>query len=115
MLALKIEARIPQELATRKTDRTRSRHRQRLLHGVARKPRRARLQRRHRSDRDAGAGEARQARGITNATLATGDAASGWGKHAPYDVIVLTGSVPSLVAGFPAGPGTGWAALRHRR
>ncbi len=36
------------------------------------------------------------AHGIANVTLATGDAACGWSKHAPYDVIVLTGSVPVL-------------------
>jgi len=41
------------------------------------------------------------AHGITNATLETGDAARGWDKHAPYDVIVLTGSLPVLVETFP--------------
>ncbi|MGH8744403.1 MAG: protein-L-isoaspartate O-methyltransferase family protein [Burkholderiales bacterium] len=34
--------------------------------------------------------------GIDNVTLETGDAARGWNAHAPYDVIVLTGSVPML-------------------
>jgi protein-L-isoaspartate(D-aspartate) O-methyltransferase len=34
--------------------------------------------------------------GIHNVTLETGDGARGWEKHAPYDVIVLTGSVPVL-------------------
>ncbi len=38
--------------------------------------------------------------GITNVTLATGDAARGWVNHAPYDAIVLTGSVPHLPAEF---------------
>jgi protein-L-isoaspartate(D-aspartate) O-methyltransferase len=38
--------------------------------------------------------------GITNVTLEVGDAARGWGKQAPYDVIVLTGSVPVLVDDF---------------
>jgi protein-L-isoaspartate(D-aspartate) O-methyltransferase len=33
---------------------------------------------------------------ITNVTLETGDAARGWPQHAPYDAIVLTGSVPQL-------------------
>lgn len=37
---------------------------------------------------------------ISNTTLETGDAAQGWGAHAPYDVIVLTGSVPLLTAAF---------------
>jgi len=31
-----------------------------------------------------------------NVTLETGDAALGWARHAPYDVIVLTGSTPVL-------------------
>lgn len=38
--------------------------------------------------------------GITNVTLESGDAARGWDKHGPYDVIVLTGSVPVLPESF---------------
>ncbi len=38
--------------------------------------------------------------GIGNITLDTGDAARGWDKHGPYDVIVLTGSVPVLPDAF---------------
>ena len=38
------------------------------------------------------------AHGIKNATLEVGDAARGWDKHAPYDVILITGSLPL----FPA-------------
>lgn len=34
--------------------------------------------------------------GVRNVTLETGDAARGWAAGAPYDVIVLTGSVPVL-------------------
>jgi protein-L-isoaspartate(D-aspartate) O-methyltransferase len=34
--------------------------------------------------------------GVANVTLELGDAARGWTKHAPYDVIVLTGSTPVL-------------------
>ena len=37
---------------------------------------------------------------IHNVTLEIGDAARGWSKHAPYDVIVLTGSVPVLTDEF---------------
>ena len=33
---------------------------------------------------------------IQNVTLEQGDAAQGWTKHAPYDVIALTGSTPVL-------------------
>ena len=34
--------------------------------------------------------------GVDNVTLHTGDAARGWPRQAPYDVIVLTGSTPML-------------------
>ena len=34
--------------------------------------------------------------GADNVTLEIGDAARGWARHAPYDVIVLTGSTPVL-------------------
>lgn len=34
------------------------------------------------------------AHGIKNATLEVGDAARGWDRHAPYDVILITGSLP---------------------
>ena len=37
-----------------------------------------------------------------NITLETGDAARGWPSHAPYDVIVLTGSTPVLPAAILA-------------
>ncbi len=38
--------------------------------------------------------------GLHNVTLETGDAACGWDKHGPYDVIVLTGSTPVLPDAF---------------
>ncbi|CAK0777875.1 protein-L-isoaspartate(D-aspartate) O-methyltransferase [Gammaproteobacteria bacterium] len=38
--------------------------------------------------------------GISNVTLEQGDAAAGWDRHGPYDVIVLTGSVPEIPAAF---------------
>ncbi len=41
-----------------------------------------------------------RAHDIANVTLETGDAARGWSKGAPYDVIVLTGSVPVLDDAF---------------
>jgi len=40
------------------------------------------------------------AHGISNVTIETGDAARGWERHAPYDAIVLTGSVPVLPDAF---------------
>lgn len=36
------------------------------------------------------------AHGFDNITLEAGDAVRGWGSHAPYDAILLTGSVPEL-------------------
>ena len=42
------------------------------------------------------AAQSLRSEGIDNVTLETGDAARGWNVHAPYDVIVLTGSVPML-------------------
>jgi len=46
------------------------------------------------------ASEKLAAHGITNVTLETGDGAHGWNTHAPYDVIVITGSLPILPATF---------------
>jgi protein-L-isoaspartate(D-aspartate) O-methyltransferase len=40
--------------------------------------------------------------GIVNISLETGDAARGWKQGGPYDVIVLTGSVPVLPEAFQA-------------
>lgn len=37
-----------------------------------------------------------KAHNITNVTVEQGDAARGWSRHAPYDVIVLTASTPVL-------------------
>ncbi|HWI14782.1 MAG TPA: protein-L-isoaspartate O-methyltransferase [Burkholderiales bacterium] len=41
-----------------------------------------------------------RAHGVHNVTVETGDAARGWDKHGPYDVIVVTGSLPVLPPGF---------------
>lgn len=38
--------------------------------------------------------------GVVNVTLELGDGARGWSKHAPYDIIVLTGSTPVLPPQF---------------
>lgn len=37
-----------------------------------------------------------------NVTVIDGDGAQGWPAHAPYDVIVLSGSVPAIPAALPA-------------
>jgi protein-L-isoaspartate(D-aspartate) O-methyltransferase len=44
-------------------------------------------------------------------TLETGDAARGWDRHAPYDAIVLTGSVPVLPEAFQKSLNTGGRLL----
>jgi protein-L-isoaspartate(D-aspartate) O-methyltransferase len=101
MLAPKIEARILQELAIRKTDRmlevgTGSGYFTALL---------ARLGA-HVYSVDivpefvADARGKLAAHGVTNVSLQEGDGARGWGRHGPYDVIVLTGSVPTLASAF---------------
>ncbi|MPZ46226.1 MAG: methyltransferase domain-containing protein [Betaproteobacteria bacterium] len=41
-----------------------------------------------------------QAHGITNVTAEVGDAARGWASHAPYDVILITGSLPLIPEAF---------------
>jgi protein-L-isoaspartate(D-aspartate) O-methyltransferase len=41
-----------------------------------------------------------KAYGVANVTLEVGDAARGWAKCEPYDVIVLTGSTPILPQAF---------------
>lgn len=41
-----------------------------------------------------------RARGFTNINFAEGDASQGWGGNGPYDVIVLTGSIPDLPQRF---------------
>lgn len=43
-----------------------------------------------------------KAHGFDNITLETGDASLGWEKHAPYDVIIVTGSLPVMPANLPA-------------
>lgn len=93
----KLEARVMQELAVRKNDRVLEvgtgsgyltallSHRAGHVHTVEIKPKLAELARRNLARH-----------GVDNVTLQVGDAAHGWPKQAPYDVIVLTGSTPVL-------------------
>jgi protein-L-isoaspartate(D-aspartate) O-methyltransferase len=57
------------------------------------------------------AGERLALHGIRNVTLETGDAASGWDKHGPYDAIIVTASVPLLPESFRASLKTGGRLL----
>jgi protein-L-isoaspartate(D-aspartate) O-methyltransferase len=97
MMAPKMEARIVQELAPRKSERVLEvgtgsgyltallAHRAAHVHSVEIRPALAAF------------GRANLERhGADNVTLETGDAAHGWPTRAPYDVIVLTGSTPVL-------------------
>lgn len=101
MWAPKIEARVLQELNVRKTDRVLEvgtgsgyltallSHRAAHVFSVEIKPKLAAF------------GRANLERhGAENVTLEMGDAARGWPSHAPYDVIVLTGSTPILPGAF---------------
>lgn len=101
MMQPKIEARILQEVALRRTDKVLEvgtgsgymaallAHRARHVHSVEIAPNLKRF------------GEANLRRaGIANVTVELGDAARGWPKQAPYDVIVLTGSTPVLPDAF---------------
>jgi protein-L-isoaspartate(D-aspartate) O-methyltransferase len=101
MWAPKMEARVVQELALRKTDRvlevgTGSGHLTALLAhraahvtSVEMRPALAQLGRRN-----------LERHGADNVSLQAGDAARGWPQDAPYDAIVLTGSTPVLPRAF---------------
>lgn len=93
----KMEARVLQELAVKRTDRVLEvgtgsgyltallAHRAAHVYSVEIKPALAAF---------GGANIARH--GLENVTLEVGDAARGYVKWAPYDIVVLTGSVPML-------------------
>jgi protein-L-isoaspartate(D-aspartate) O-methyltransferase len=103
MLQPKVEARILQEVAPGGTDKVLEvgtgsgymaallAHRARHVHSVEISPALKRF----------GEANLRKA-GVVNVTVEQGDAARGWSKHAPYDVIVLTGSTPVLPDAFLA-------------
>ena len=93
----KLEARVLQELEVRKADRVLEvgtgsgyltvllAHRAAHVYSVELKPALAAFGRRN-----------LERHGAADITLETGDAAHGWDRHAPYHVIVLTGSTPVL-------------------
>jgi len=101
MLPPKLEARILQELALKPTDRvleigTGSGYMTALLASLAAHVYSVDIV----PEFTASAAAKLRAHGINNVTLETGDAARGWDKHGPYDVIVLTGSLPLLPDAF---------------
>jgi protein-L-isoaspartate(D-aspartate) O-methyltransferase len=102
MLAPRMEARMLQELALRPSDKvlevgTGSGYMTALLASLANHVYSVDIV----SEFTQTAGARLSAHGIANVTLETGDAARGWDRHAPYDAIVLTGSVPVLADAFP--------------
>lgn len=103
MLAPKLEARLLQELTLKKTDRvlevgTGSGYMTALLASLCAHVYSVELH----ADLSASAAAKLAAHGIANVTLEVGDAAMGWARHAPYDAILLTGSVPLLPPEFRA-------------
>src|SRR5688572_18096545 len=97
----KLEARVLQELALKKTDRVLEvgtgsgyltalmAHRAAQVFSVEIKPALAAFGRGNLERHD-----------FDNVVLELGDAARGWERHAPYDAIVLTGSTPVLPGAF---------------
>lgn len=101
MLQPKLEARLVQDLALKNTDRvlevgTGSGYMTALLAGLSAHVYSVEII----AEFSASAAARLQAHGIRNVTLEAGDAARGWDRHAPYDAIVLTGSVPLLPESF---------------
>src|SRR5260370_19576404 len=97
MMQSKLEARILQELAPKKTDRalevgTGSGYLAALLAARAHRVCSVEINPRLKAF---GEENLRRA-GVENVTVELGDAARGWPQHAPYDIIVLTGSKPAL-------------------
>ncbi|HYN27862.1 MAG TPA: protein-L-isoaspartate O-methyltransferase [Burkholderiales bacterium] len=101
MLAPKVEARMLQELGIRKTDRilevgTGSGHVTALLSKLGGQV----VSVERIAEFSQSAARKLAGHGIENAQLIIGDAAEGWPALAPYDAILLTGSVPVLAASF---------------
>lgn len=103
MLQPKLEARMLQALALTRRDKvlevgTGSGYMTALLASLARHVHSVELY----AEFTAAAASKLKAQGLHNVTLETGDAAQGWNSQAPYDAIVLTGSVPILPPAFAA-------------
>jgi len=101
MMQPKLEARILQELAVKKSERvlevgTGSGYLTALLAARAHQVCSVEINPRLKA---IGEHNLRRA-GIENVTLELGDAAQGWQAGAPYDIVVLTGSVPVLPQDF---------------
>ncbi len=103
MLSPKVEARLVQELHIKPTDKvlevgTGSGYMTALLASLAKQVHSVEIV----PELSQAAADKLAAHSISNVTLEVGDAACGWQKHAPYDVIVVTGSLPVLSREFIA-------------
>jgi protein-L-isoaspartate(D-aspartate) O-methyltransferase len=101
MLAPRVEARMLQELRLKSSDKvlevgTGSGYMTALLASLAKHVFSVEIV----PDLKAEAEAKLNAHGFDNVTLEVGDAARGWLQHAPYDVIILTGSTPLLSDAF---------------
>ncbi len=103
MWSPKLEARCVQSLRLRKTDRvleigTGSGYLSALLASLAGKVHSVDIHAEFLKDAEARL----RAHGFDNVMLEAGDASRGWENHAPYDVIVVTGSLPVMPDTLPA-------------
>lgn len=103
MLAPKLEARLVQELGLNPTDRvleigTGSGYMTALLARLAAQVVSVEIV----PDFSRAAAARLAENGIRNATLEIGDGALGWARSAPYDAILVTGSLPMLPEDIPA-------------
>jgi len=108
MMAPQVEARLLQELAIKPTDKileigTGSGYLTWLLAQLGAKVHSVEI-RPEFTDRASGR---LAAHGARNVELEIGDGARGWDKHAPYDVILVTGSLPMLPEAFKKQLGVG--------
>jgi protein-L-isoaspartate(D-aspartate) O-methyltransferase len=102
MLPPKVEARIVQEVAPKPTDRvlevgTGSGYLTALLAARAAHVYSVEINARLKAFAEENLARA----GVRNVTVELGDGARGWPRHAPYDVIVLGGSLPVLPDAWP--------------
>ena len=103
MLSPKVEARLVQELKIKSTDKvlevgTGSGYMTALLASLAKHVHSVEIV----PEFSQAAAQKLAARDFHNVTLDVGDGACGWAKYAPYDVIVVTGSLPILSGEFIA-------------
>ena len=103
MLSPKVEARVVQELKIKASDKvlevgTGSGYMTALLASLAKHVHSVEIV----PEFSQAAAQKLAAHDFHNVTLDVGDAACGWAKYAPYDVIVVTGSLPILSGEFIA-------------